>query len=495
MMFDLLFQPAPPGASRCTGGLTDDLRLDVLLDAMAAGDARTAQACRQVLLAPLTDAQAIAARREVRGDITAHPQLFSTLLTSAREAMDAADRYAEFQKPRYDHIISPQKKLLTEITIAKQSLKILRRMHAAVTAEHAAFGSGAVTALADTIIRLFSAENVKRMEARLAMLDSLKLSDDLTLSASVGDGLKPAHVVLNTLARPMAGRRRLTEAGIPIALSSVGLIRNAEEIVQSAVTPLLQTVAEFSKSLRDFFNTLSFQLGFYLGCIRLQNRLRAIGVPLCEPDIDDACGGMESDALCSAGLALQEGRIPMGNAVRFREKRLVVITGVNQGGKTTFLRGVGQAQLMAQCGMFVAAQTYRCPLYRGIYTHFPSGEDTARDAGLLDVELRKLSSIVDCIRPHSLLLLNETFQTTMPADARYMAEITVRALTDSGVAVVFVTHLYAYAAAAYARHQPDTLFLRAERAGTVQKAYVLREGKPYSSAAGDDLYREVLGGY
>ena len=493
MAFDLLFTPAEPVTGRYTHNpLVEDLRLDVLLHAMAGDDTRTEEACRQVLLTPLTDARAIAARRAVRGDVTAHPRLFQTLLACARRAMDGAARYAEFQKPRYDRIIPHAKKLLTEITIARLNLKALGGMQAAVAAEAGAFGSSAAAELAAVIRSRFSQETIARMEGRLTELESLKQSDDLMLSASIGNGLKPANVVLNSLSEPIRGRqRRMAEPGIAISLFSVGLIRNADEIVQNAVYPLLDMVAVFNTDVLAFCERLSFQLGFYLGCLRLREQLHALGVPLCEPQIGD--GGMESANLRNAGLALQEHSAPTGNTVDFRGKRRILITGVNQGGKTTFLRSMGQAQLMAQCGMFVAADAYRCPLYRGIHTHFPSGEETASGMGLLDVELHKLSGIVDAIRPHSLLLLNETFQTTMPPDAKYLAETMVQALADSGITVVFVTHLYAYAVAAYEKRPVDTLFLRAERGGAGKRAYVLREGKPYSSAAGGDVYREVLG--
>jgi len=492
MEFELLFGPEDVQAARPgTEALAEDLRLDLLLDAMAGDDRRMADACRRVLLHPLTDRKAIAQRCAVRRDAVTHPRLLGAWLTSARDALDGAARYAEFQKPRYDRIISNQKKLLTEIKIARLYLQCLRRIRAAAAAETGTFASPAVRAFLEVIRVRFGEETLARMEARLDTLDGLKRSDDLTLGAVVGGGLRPASAVLHGLAANARDRKlqaRRQETAIP--LSSVALVRNAEDIVQNAVLPLFRTAADFNREMRNFLEKLSFQLCFYLGCARLEDRLRAVGVPLCEPRIDPACGGIESDALINAGLALQEKSAPAGNGVRFAGKRLVLITGVNQGGKTTFLRSVGQAQLMAQCGLFVTAERYVCPPYEGVYSHFPSGEDTARGMGLLDVELNKLSGIVDCVGPHSLLLLNETFQTTMPSDAKYLADRAVRALTDCGVTVVFVTHLYAYAAGQYAARPDGVLFLRADR----ENGYRLREGEPRASAEGEALYREVLNG-
>ncbi len=493
MTFDLLFGES--GEDGCgPDTLAEDLRLDLLLSAMSDGDGRTAEACRQVLLRPLTDAAAISARCEVRRDVSAHSRLFEAWLSAAREALDGAARYAEAQNPRYDRIIPNQKKLITEAEIARLNLKALRRIHASVADAPKAFCSEAVGQWIAAVRLRYAEANLSRIEARLDQLDSLRQSDDLTLSAAIGKGLKPVSVVLNGLAGPAQGRRpRRKEKETAIPLSSIALIQNAEEIVQSAVLPLYQAVAGFNANLRRFFEKLSFQLSFYLGCVRLRTRLEALGVPLCEPAFRPETDLFESRNLQNAGLALLEKAVPTGNDVCFSGKRLVLVTGVNQGGKTTFLRSVGQAQLMAQCGLFVAAESYVCPVFSGIYTHFPSGEDATRQMGLLDVELQKLSRIVDRIRPRGLLMMNESFQTTMPQDAKYLADLTVRAFVDAGVTVLFVTHLYAYASQQYEEHRADVLCLRARRPVGGKGAFVMKEGEPYTSASGTELFREMLG--
>ena len=74
-------------------------------------------------------------------------------------------------------------------------------------------------------------------------------------------------------------------------------------------------------------------------------------------------------------------------------KSLVIITGANSGGKSTFLRSVGVAQLMMQCGMFVTAQPYQANVTCGIFTHFIRDEDTDMTSGRLDEELRRMSVI------------------------------------------------------------------------------------------------------
>ena len=67
-------------------------------------------------------------------------------------------------------------------------------------------------------------------------------------------------------------------------------------------------------------------------------------------------------ALSDVCLALRAENPVVGNDVNADGKSLVIITGANSGGKSTFLRSVGLAQLMMQCGMFVAAVAYRANL-------------------------------------------------------------------------------------------------------------------------------------
>ncbi len=490
MAFDFLFSDAAPEFGE-PNPLTADLRLKVLTEAMSQGDGRIADVCLRVLLHPLTRADSIAARRDVLADADAHFGLFGEWLAAARGALERADRYAEFQNPSYDRIISNQKKLITEAEVAGVYLAGFRRISAAARKERAAFRSEAVRRFLADVSRRYSDENLTRIETKLDQIDSLKQSDSLTLTASVGKGLKPENTCLNGLSAQREGSRlHAGKKEIVIPLSNIALVQNTEEMVQSAVLPLYRTVAAFNRSSRAYLEKLSFQASFYVGCVNLKKKLLSLNVPTCTPSLS-ADGSFTWEGLAEPGLALLRSAAPVGNDACFTNKRLVLITGANQGGKTTFLRSVGLAQIMAQSGMFVAARQYACPVFSGIFSHFPSGEDVNQEMGMLDVELRRLSQTVDRLRPHGLLLMNESFQTTMPSDAKYLAETIVQALTDAGTTVVFVTHLYAYASALYAKRPAGVLWLRARREAG-QPAYVLREGEPCASASGTELYEQVL---
>ncbi len=71
---------------------------------------------------------------------------------------------------------------------------------------------------------------------------------------------------------------------------------------------------------------------------------------------------------------------------------LVMITGANQGGKSTFLRSIGLAQLMMQCGMFVPAESLSSNVCDGIFINFKREEDATMKCGKLDEELSRMST-------------------------------------------------------------------------------------------------------
>ena len=158
-------------------------------------------------------------------------------------------------------------------------------------------------------------------------------------------------------------------------------------------------------------------------------------------------------------------------------KRLVMITGANQGGKSTFLRSLGLAQLMMQAGMFVAAESFTASVSTGIFTHFKREEDATMERGKLDEELGRMSEIAGQIRPGCLLLCNESFASTNEREGSEIARQVIRALTEAGIRVVFVTHLYDLAQRCFAA------------ATTRRRCSSARSGSPTATAPSGSLRR------
>ena len=122
----------------------------------------------------------------------------------------------------------------------------------------------------------------------------------------------------------------------------------------------------------------------------------------------------------------------------------MVIRGRNNTGKTTFLRSVAIAQLFAQAGLPIVASKAHIPVFNGVYTHFSSSEEdfsVGDVSGRFEGEVKAIAEIMDNITEGSLVILNETFQTTAYDEGSVAIEGILRSLTALGCHYVFVTHL------------------------------------------------------
>jgi DNA mismatch repair ATPase MutS len=239
---------------------------------------------------------------------------------------------------------------------------------------------------------------------------------------------------------------------------------------------------------------LRAEIGFYVGCINLDEQLAKRGLETAFP----TAKGPRERTLTAAGLydvclALMLDGSVVGNALDTDGKSLLVITGANQGGKSTLLRSIGLAQLMTQCGMFVGAREFRASVCSGVFTHYKREEDENMESGKLDEELARMSEIADHITAKAMLLCNESFSSTNEREGSQIAREVINAMVESDVGVLLVTHMFDLANGFYERRLDDALFLRAERGGDGGRSFRITEGRPLPTSYGEDSYRKVFG--
>jgi DNA mismatch repair ATPase MutS len=228
--------------------------------------------------------------------------------------------------------------------------------------------------------------------------------------------------------------------------------------------------------------------------LNLYDRLEEKGEPTCFPTpLPQGERALSARSLYDVCLTLHVNGRAVGNDVDTDDRTLVVITGANQGGKSTLLRSVGLAQLLMQCGMYVAAETFRADVRDGVFTHFKREEDPTMESGKLDEELRRMSTIVDAIRPDSLLLCNESFASTNEREGSEIARQVVRALVEVGVKVFFVTHLFDLADSLHRQEGGGAVFLRAQRLPDGTRTFRVVPGAPLPTSYGRDLFERILG--
>ncbi|MGC8633871.1 MAG: MutS-related protein [Candidatus Limnocylindrales bacterium] len=143
--------------------------------------------------------------------------------------------------------------------------------------------------------------------------------------------------------------------------------------------------------------------------------------------------------------------------------------------------------------MFVGAEAFRANACSGIFTHFKREEDASMRSGKLDEELRRMSAIVDSLTPQGVVFFNESFASTSEREGSEIARQVVRALLDSGVKVLYVTHMFDLADS-FQRLLPErALFLRAERRSDGERTFRVVPGEPLTTSYGEDVYRRIFG--
>lgn len=270
--------------------------------------------------------------------------------------------------------------------------------------------------------------------------------------------------------------------------------RARSELRGRGINLAANAVAQSADHLLSFFTMLQAELGFYVGCLNLYERLSGKGEPVCFPEaLPRGRPVLECQGLYDPCLSLTvQGRV-VGNDIHAEGKSLVMITGANQGGKSTCLRSVGVAQLMMQAGMFVPAKAFRADMRDAVFTHYKREEDLAMKSGKLDEELGRMRQIAESITPSSMVLFNESFSATNEREGADIAGAIVRALLEAGLKVFFVTHSFELAHRFYRDDRGDALFLRAGRGADGTRTFKIVEAEPLPTSYGEDLYEQVFG--
>ncbi|WP_433330510.1 MutS-related protein [Spirillospora sp. CA-294931] len=462
-----------------------DLRLDGMWAAMARGDEDVLGSVRAVTLAPLTDPAAIAHRQEVLGDCMANAAVVRSLHALAGRAV-AAERKIF----RGVTTTRPEALLSRSVRVLEQSLDQLRRLRDLASQHGHAFRSPGFTRL---FARVRAELDEEYLTGTAALLGELGFEHGLLAEARLGPGNTSVGFRLH---RPLGRRRdpsvrRVRRAGLTFTVPSDNeeTWRALPAFRDLMLAEVARAASGSADHVRDFFRALRDELGFYVGCLNLAETLTGLGVPTCVPGI-----GPELTArnLHEPALALLRAGT-VGNDLDAGAAALIMVTGTNRGGKSTFLRAVGLAQLMTQCGMFVAADRFTAPIAHGILTHFRREEDRSMSSGRLDEELARMSAAVDRLGPGSLLLCNESFASTTEREASGIAAEIIRALTDLGVRIVFVTHLYELARRLHAEAGGGQVFLTTERDADGEPTFRIVPGAPSPTAHAEDLYLRVFG--
>lgn len=495
--------------------LTQDLELNTLWNAMASGDEFLFEVARKAVLTGINnDVDTILYRQNILNDCLENPDLVRKMYEIAVDAI------AHKKKP-YWGIFSfnyPSSILSTSIEVMQMFVDHLKKIRAIADDNSGKFRSEGFRALFAMLQKELDDDYFARVQQHLL---ELKFPDGMILSAELGKGNKGNNYVLHKLS---VTRKTWTQWLFDLFISSFSLfgksvhgwikrlfkipndvyafeisshdeggIRALSELKNQGINLVANALAQSNDHILGFLTLLKTELAFYIGCINLHEQLTKQGETCTFPfPVPPAERKLSFNGLYDVCLSLSLNQKIVANDTNADDKNLVIITGANQGGKTTFLRSIGLAQVMMQSGMYVGARNFSANICDSIFTHYRREEDSSMKSGKLDEEFSRMSDIAEHITSNSVLLFNESFSATNEREGSEIARQIVRALLEKQIKIFYVTHLFEFAHSFYTMKRNDAIFLRAERGIDSVRTFKLKEGEPLHTSFGEDLYNKIF---
>ncbi len=470
--------------------LEQDLGLAQIYAAMSRGDKFLAHVARQGVLSMLTDPDLIRYRQDVMRDVLQNPDVVQALYRLPLEAQ-------EQKRSQWLGIFShaPSGILSSAVDLLAMLVSLLRELERIATRDADRFTSAGFRRFFAMVRAELNADYFATVEHHLK---ALKFRQGVLLSVALGAGNEAKDYTLRKPLPPPPLLKQILQrepaCGFTIPPRDTYGSKALGDIKNRGLNEVANAVAQAAEHIDNFLKQLQTELAFYLGGLNLAETIRQTGMPLAFPEVfprEDA--RREARGLYDLSLMLASGQAVVPNDLEANGKRLIVITGANQGGKTTFLRSFGLMHLLAQAGLFVPAAA--CSLSTGgqVFTHFKREEDAEMVRGKFDEELDRMDKIAAHLRPGDVVLFNESFSATNEREGSEIARQVTEALLASGADVVFVTHFYRFAHEMYAKNLPEAHFLRANRHPDGSRSFKIAPGEPLKTSFGEDVYRKVFG--
>lgn len=426
-----------------------DLALDVLFDAVAARFPDTG--LPEALRLPCADQRTLRWRQEVFADLA--EDAVAALLRAFFEAMAVVQRHRSLA----GRLRSREQRHGWALTAVLEYAGAVESLHDGL--QRAGAGSQALRSLATYLTDYTgSAEfgrlagRARELRAALAKVEFAVLVRGPRVTVGDYDGEPDYGAVVTAVfdrLRDGAGEpvsARLSPAGAEmdhVEAQIVGLVARLHP-------ELFADLEQFCLRHEDFVDRTLAQVAadlvFFLAVDHFYGPLRAAGLGACLPRLLPAEDRrLHAEGLYDAALAhrlVGEGEPVVSSDLDVNPgERIVVVTGPNQGGKTTFARSIGQLHHLAMLGCPVpAAAAELCPVDR-VLTHFEVASDPQDPAGGLLDDLQRMRVVLTVASSASLLVLNEVFSSTSLLDATALSEAVLRRLAALGALAVWVTFI------------------------------------------------------
>ncbi len=241
----------------------------------------------------------------------------------------------------------------------------------------------------------------------------------------------------DALASPFGGSNELT----PLEQEVMKIYTKKNPAFFKAVDGFYSKYENYAKQ-----NLLQFaeEICYYLSFCKFANQMQEHGFAFAAPETCER-KDFSAEGLYDLALAVvnsRAGKPVISNDFDYREnEQFFVLTGPNQGGKTTFARSLGQLIYFGKLGFDVPAKAAKLPYFAHILTHFSVEESLETGRGKLKEELIRLAPMMDSVYENTFVIINELFTTAANYDACIMGKNVLEHFIGQNCMGIYVTHL------------------------------------------------------
>ena len=477
------FSQSWAASSELSPAVWHDLGLEQVVSAFTANrDHQTV--IRKILVRLIRNPEVLRYRQDILDDLLKHPELVDRL-AALLPVIDSLTGYSfHLDRERGLNLLHEVTWRLGELQNIVDSIEEIAKM---LREAKDTLASQGLRSLLEAVLQLKAAPVYQSLAQELPeLLATMRVCTSITIGINLDIQLRPFQATLLSVNdKPFTSQSLLSRLfgvtndkeglaplhsvpqgldqgrGVPVSRNSgwelapmlVPLFTDLSKVLEKATRPVVKRLKQYAALHSNLFINLRHGLLFYLHAVWFLRNLQAQGLPVCRPNIvpmeDRLCQVQESH---NVNLALQhanssrEQAAPAPTITNDIEigpsGQILILTGPNQGGKTTYLVGVGLVQVLAQAGCFVPGKQAQISPVDNIYTHFPVEEKPDTETGRFGEEAQRLGKIFEQVTRHSLVLLNESLSSTGFMEGSFLAQDVVRILRRIGARAIYSTHLY-----------------------------------------------------
>lgn len=221
------------------------------------------------------------------------------------------------------------------------------------------------------------------------------------------------------------------------------------EFVSKLYPETFKKLDDFFYNYQDIINetffTFANEAEFYISYIEYANDIKNSYLSFCYPvfSTDQKSITIKDgyDMALAYTLSKKEAQVVSNDYIFEEDKRILVVSGANQGGKSTYARAFGQINYLAKLGLFVCAKEAKIYFYDKIFTHFEKEEQLDNLHSKLQEDLLRAHSITSNATSKSIVILNEIFSSTSLKDALFLSSEIMKTIDKKDLFCIWVTFI------------------------------------------------------